>query len=364
VDIGHDGVKMIQLERRGSDGTLSVVAAARVPLPEKSGAARQARRRRSHIAAQLIADGLRDHPFRGRRIVVALPRELLSVRNLRVSVRPGQSLAEAVRLHDGSIAHFICAGEVAGAQQQQQQQQPQQEVIALMAREGETAQFVEALDAAGLELAALDAEPCALYRTIGRFVRRREDEQDVHALVDVGYQGSRVIIGRGRDIRFVRLIPMGGVQFHEAVGRALGISVVEARALRRQQSGEAAAAGRGVAVRQAARDASRAPMEELSRQIDLCLRYDCVTFRGQRPTKLRLVGGEAADPQLLSILSRLLPIPVVPMPPPFSMDTTDKALGEWGLALGLALRWVPETTFGPRDGKPRLASMAAEVALA
>ncbi len=34
-------------------------------------------------------------------------------------------------------------------------------------------------------------EPCALYRTIDRFVRRREDEQEVHVLVDIGASAAR-----------------------------------------------------------------------------------------------------------------------------------------------------------------------------
>jgi type IV pilus assembly protein PilM len=363
VDVGHESVRMIQLERRGGaaggDAALSVVAGARVPLPEKPGAGQG--RRRSHIVAQVVAGALRNHPFRGRRIVVALPRELLSVRNLRVTASPGQSVADAVRAHDGSIEHFIAAGEVAGQQQQQQQLH---EVIALTAKNGDAASFIQVLDAAGLEPAALDAEPCALYRTIGRFVRRREDQQDVHALVDVGHLGSRVIIGRGHEIRFVRSIPIGGRKFQEAVSRTLGIPAVEAQALRQRLGG-----GDREAVRHAACDATRAPMEELARQIELCLRYDCVTFRGQRPARLRLVGGEAADPQLLSILNRALPIPAQTMRPLYSVNTSrmpsiNGTLCDWALALGLALRCVPEGAFGPRDGKPRLAGVAAEVALA
>jgi Tfp pilus assembly PilM family ATPase len=349
---------MIQLERRrggaGGDAMLSVVAAARVPLPEKSGGAAA---RRSHIVSQVIREALRDHPFRGRRIVAALPRELLHVRNLRVTAPPGQSVAEAVRAQDSSIVHFIAAGEVGN-------QPHQHEIIALAAKNGDAGSFVQSLDAAGLELAALDAEPCALYRTVGRFVRRCEDQEDVHALVDIGYQGSRVLIGKGRELRFIRSIPIGGRKLQEAVSRTLGISPVEAQALRRRLG-----ADDREAVRHAACDATRAPMEELARQIELCLRYDCVTFRGQRPTRLRLAGGEASDPQLISIFNRLLPIPALTMRPLLSVNTSrmpplEGALCGWALAMGLALRFVPELTFGPRDGKPRLASVAAEVALA
>jgi hypothetical protein len=53
-------------------------------------------------------------------------------------------------------------------------------------------------------------------------------------------------------------------------------------------------------------DATRSTMEELGREIGLCLRYYSVTFRGQRPNKLRLLGGEAADPMLLGVLNAAL----------------------------------------------------------
>src|SRR5205814_9348114 len=112
-------------------------------------------------------------------------------------------------------------------------------------------------------------------------------------------------------------------------------------------------------VRQAVFDATRSPMEELGREISLCLRYYSVTFRGHRPTKLRLVGGEACDPQLQALLSSALVIPVEIGRPLYSVNTSrmkpaDRrgAMCEWALALGLSLRKTQEH-FGARDGRPR-----------
>jgi hypothetical protein len=100
-------------------------------------------------------------------------------------------------------------------------------------------------------------------------------------------------------------------------------------------------------------------MEELGREISLCLRYYSVTFRGHRPTKLRLVGGEACDPQLQSLLNSALVIPVEIGRPLYSVNTSrmkpsDRrgAMCEWALALGLSLR-TTQNHFGPRDGRPR-----------
>ena len=78
---------------------------------------------------------------------------------------------------------------------------------------------------------SLDIEPCALFRTVDRFVRRKEDEQQVTVIVDVGWRRSQVVIGRGREINFVKPVEIGGHQLQEAVARKLGISLDEAQAL-------------------------------------------------------------------------------------------------------------------------------------
>ncbi|MBK8270847.1 MAG: hypothetical protein IPK83_22075 [Planctomycetes bacterium] len=49
-------------------------------------------------------------------------------------------------------------------------------------------------------------------------------------------------------------------------------------------------------VRAAVVDAERPFVERLSRDFQLCLRYFAVTFRGQKPETLTLVGGEAYEP--------------------------------------------------------------------
>jgi hypothetical protein len=110
-------------------------------------------------------------------------------------------------------------------------------------------------------------------------------------------------------------------------------------------------------------------MEALGREIALCLRYYSVTFRGHRPSKVRIFGGEAADPLLLGVLNAALSLPVEAGRPLFSVDTSrmdasDRMgfMSEWAQAFGLSLR-LTTGQFAPRDGKPRDpgATSAAEV---
>jgi type IV pilus assembly protein PilM len=221
--------------------------------------------------------------------------------------------------------------------------------------------FVEQIHRTGLVLESLDVEPCGLFRAFERFIRRKEDEQEVQVLVDVGARRSQVIIARGRDISFYKTIDIGSSHLHEAVSRKLNISVDEAKGLRRRlmTAGEQEQPVKRDPVRQAVIDATRSIMEDLAREIGLCLRYYCVTFRGQRPSQARIVGGEGNDGRLVATLKQILNIPVEPGRPLFSVHREKMraaeqqgTMSEWTLALGLGLK-TTKCTFAPLDGKPR-----------
>jgi type IV pilus assembly protein PilM len=370
LDLGHDSVKMMQLERIGD--RLSVLACARVTLPDD---ARRDPRERLAAAVDAARTLLkRRGPFSGRRLVAALPRELLQVRNVRVPSTLPDDLSAAVRGElagglpfpwDDAVSHCLTAGEV------RQGTEPRHEVVLLAAATQEVDHFVEQLRRCGGEITALDAEPLALYRAVDRFVRRQDDRRDVHVLVDVGWERSQVIIGRGWDVQFIKSIDVAGRHFQEAVARKLGVTQEESQSLRRRlnqplETGTPAEANDP--VRQAALDATRSAIEELAQEISLCLRYHAVTFRGQRPTVVKILGGESGDPQLLSVLNRALPIPAQVGRPLYSVDTSRMSeaerrgpMSEWALAFGLALKGV-EDRFGPRDGRPREPVSAGEVA--
>jgi type IV pilus assembly protein PilM len=198
---------------------------------------------------------------------------------------------------------------------------------------------------------------------VEKFIRRREDESEVHVLLDLGARRSQVVIGKGREISFYKPVEVGAVHLHDAVARKLEITLEEARALRRRliesASDQQESRSTPDAVRQAVHDATRGTIEELAKEISLCLRYYSVTFRGQRPARVRVVGGEATDPHVLGILSEALPISVEAGQPLVSVNTAAMTqadrrgcMGEWAVAFGLGLK-MTQGYFGARDGKRR-----------
>jgi type IV pilus assembly protein PilM len=366
LDIGHDTVKLLQLEV--IDGALHVHGAATKalnsvvnPIHEKAGETDLL----PPGAASAIRELLRGGDFHGRHVIAALPRQIVHVKNLRLPPMPASEMASVVQFETRNLfpfdqveghVDFLAAGEV------RQGSEVRQEVIVLAARWREIDRFIEQLHNAGAIVDSLDAEPCGLYRTIERFVRRRDDEQEVHVLIDVGMNRTQVLIGKGREISFFKTIEGGGARFNDAVSRKLGITADEARAIRRRLATAASTDTTPESVRQAVFDATRSGMEELTREISLCLRYYSVTFRGQRPARVRLLGGEAFDPQLLSTLSGVLNVPVEAGRPLFSVNCArmagfdnKKPSPQWALAMGLGLK-RSLGNFPPKDGTPRAAS--------
>lgn len=375
LDLGADSVKLLQLE--SSQDAMSVVAAARQSLCDEHGQSptdpAELRKAALTAASRMLGNG----GFRGRRVVAALPREIVHFKNLRLPMIPAEELPGAVRFEAASIfpfdteqahIHYLHAGDV------RQGGDTRQEVIVLAARNEDVDRFVEDLAAFGMDVESIDFEPAAVYRCIERFIRRREDEHELFVLLDIGLRRSQLIIGRGRDISFYKPIDIGGRHLNEAVARKLSLSLDEARALRRrladgsnraqpisgpdsapdpaaplsdQENPDPLGQMQRDPVRQAVTDATRSMIEELGRAVTLCLRYHSVTFRGHRPARVGVVGGEAADPTVCDLLSATLGLPVQPEWALRHLDIARMPPGErrgplagWCAALGLGLRRV------------------------
>ena len=371
LDLGADSVKLLQLEA-GAD-SLGVLAAARKALCDEHGQTPSdpAELRKTALAAarRLLDTG----GFKGKRVVAALPREIVHFKNLRLPMIPAEELPAAIDFEAASIfpfdtaqahVHFIHAGDV------RQAGDTRQEVIVLAARNQDVDTFVEDLSGCGCEIESIDFEPAAIYRCIERFIRRREDEQGVFVLLDIGLRRSQLIMGRGRDISFYKPIDIGGRHLNEAVARKLSLSLDEARALRRRLADGQSQLARGEdeeaetdssderradqrtelqrdPVRQAVADATRSIIEDLGRAVTLCLRYHSVAFRGHRPARLGIVGGESSDPYVCDVLSTTLGLPIQPESPLRHVDISRMPPGErrgplsgWAAALGLGLRLV------------------------
>jgi Tfp pilus assembly PilM family ATPase len=156
LDIGLDSIKMLQLDVAGEGAAraLSVVAAAKHLLPDE---ARKHPERRAALAAETIRRMFAQQPFVGRRVVAALPREIVHVKNLRLPRMPIDELPAAVEVEARSLFPFDAAGaciQFLPAGEVRQGSETRQEVIVMAARQADVDDFVQQLHGCGVEISA------------------------------------------------------------------------------------------------------------------------------------------------------------------------------------------------------------------
>lgn len=374
LDLGRRFVRMVQVARH--KGQITVTAAAQHEIAP--GAYTSAELEEIHVQAvrTLLAGG----QFAGREAVIALPWEQLQLRTVRIPPMPESDTADAVRFEaadrfgldpEKAEVRFLPAGDV------RQGNELRQEVIVLGAERSIIDGYINLLARMGLRPAAIDAAPCALFRGFERFLRRKEDQGDANVFIDMGYLGTRVAISRGSELIFVKSIPIGGQRFDELVAESLSLSPHEAVQIRRRLRNHHVAAATGQAngegleslmdenVRRIALDAIRPAIEQLSKEISLCVRYCSVTFRGPRADAITVVGGEAPNADILQMLSDQVNIPFHTGKPmrniayEIESDGADRRAGqpEWATALGLALK--PVSTWDSARPRGTLAEVGA-----
>ena len=359
VDIGGDSVKMLQLHKSG--GALSILACARWRYPESI---RGDEARRNELAITAVRDLLRKEGFRGRSAASALSCEQLTIKSVRLPHLEGQELEAAVRAEAVErLGLDVTSGQLSylNAGQIRQGNETRDEIIIIAAPRQNVEGHMALLEKMGLSPDHIDAQPVALFRFMERFLRRQADSQAVSVIIDLGRNATRVVAARGRQIIFIKSIEIGGRHLTEAVAKQLHMTIEEAEGLRMRVASEHIEGARQQGSEQAApapadpnslawtvRDAVRAEAEALAREVNLCLRYCAVTFRGLRADHVTLSGGEAYDPAVAEILKEHLKLECRLAQPLRGIDCSSGNFGsdrrgmltEWSVCAGLAMRYL------------------------
>jgi len=334
IDIGSRSVKLLQFDAAG--GQVQGVARWDLP-PELPGKAE----RHDQRVAEAIRRAREGHNFRGREAVLCLGAGNLFVQNIRVAQASGDELTKIVlfeaagRLPFGSEeaeVRYIEADDV------RQGDTVRREVILLACHRPSMERLLGVAERAGLRPVAVDVEPLAMLRCYGRQFRRDADQQRRVMFVGVGASNTVAVVARGTDTMFVKYIDVGGRHFDDAVARRLKMTPGDAAALRRH-NGDRPAHQRDPEIARGIDEAIRPPLDKLSHELSLCIRYYSVTFRGQPLSQMVLGGGEATDALAQWLAARLdLPCEVGDPLRPFEGGRIAGRIGQWDVAAGLALR--------------------------
>ncbi|MEM8494344.1 MAG: pilus assembly protein PilM [Planctomycetota bacterium] len=338
VDVGRQSVKLVQRDRVGGDGVGRIVATSRQPLP--AGLSPKDEGYHQWVGSAVKA-ALDRGQFTGRRCVSALPSCCVTIKNLRVPTMPADELREAVNWEirdrlksDAEVSvQFLRAGEV------RQGEDVREELIAMATETPFVEGHVEALCEAGLAPLAVEVSVTALARAFSE-----RCAQGVHVLLDIGYESSKLTMLRDGVITFFKRIDVGGQVFDTAVANHLDMTAQDASNLRREFVVGPEGIDRANPSQRALYEALRGPVADLSQEIELCLRYFGVTFRGPRPEQIVCVGGEAIQSWLGVLLAEQSG---------FEVEIGDVSGGKagasapgWAVAAGLAMR--PERGWGDR----------------
>jgi type IV pilus assembly protein PilM len=349
LDLGHDSIRMIQLAFTADK--ISVIAAQEADIAPDLPDAAAVRDFTVRTIRKMLADGA----FSGREVVSCLSNDSLKIKSLRLDTADPAEIENQLRTEvaqrfgfdaDNDEIRYMIAGSV------YQGDEIKNELIFFGMDKESITRHLSLLEDAGLNPVAIDAVPCALFRSFQASLRRQEDQGLVSVLVDVEELHTTVVIARGQEIIFVKQIPIAAARLTAEVASRLNVTLEAARLLRARLKNDADSVD--CATRQAVIDAMSHITEELAKEISLCFRYYAVTFRGQRPTEVVFAGGETDETTLLNALRRHLGIEVTVAKPLRGIDLAGTAINrrqniemsEWAVAVGLGMKGMDLSACG------------------
>lgn len=363
IDIDGDGARLLQLAR-GRNG-LRVHALAEISTASltKDGSEQKG----THSGQDSLDGLLRAIPrrvgnagFRGKECVVSVDDRWLRTRAVRQPQMPDSECDKAVRLDGAQRLGFspdesveigwLRAGEVA------QGDDVRDELIYLGASSERLNSVGMGLAMGGLRPIAMEPSFIAIARCMGRTLRRKQDEQVVRAVIEIGRTMTRVLITRGWRVGLYRTIEVGGEMMTHQAAERLGLEPETIEDLRRQRMYRTVGGDVEIdeKVDRAIFDAVRPLMGDLAHEITLCLRHYTVTFRGSRPTKCVIVGSESLEPRLEEVVGAAVHLPTV-LGHPFKGVTLPEntrqidrcgVLAGWSAAGGLSLQPMDRRSSG------------------
>jgi type IV pilus assembly protein PilM len=215
--------------------------------------------------------------------------------------------------------------------------QSRQEVILMACHGGAIRRHIGVLEAAGLQPAAIDVESTAILRGLNAASRRERC-----AYVALGERATNVIVAEGSQILFLKYVAVGAQQLDQAVARHLGLDTLAA-ARTRATVNAANELNPDDEIHRGVIDAVRHPLDEMASEIEMCLRYYKVTFRGRAIERVILVGGDAS-PWLAEYLGQRLDTqyelgnPLASISWPHAARGMSERPWRWTIPLGLAMK--------------------------
>lgn len=339
LQLGSTSATLVQLAGPRQNRVVHAIAQEQFNLPENC----SLEERDAKVAAELRRM-LSDHHFKGRRVISCLGSEELFIQNVRLPQLPTEEIAKVVAweaeerlpypVADAEIRH-LPAGQVV------QESATKQEVILLACHNGILQRRLNLLEQAGLTSVAVDVEPSATIRCF----HNASDEIQINSAncyLNFGDAATTVIFADRQNVLFLKYIMQGSDHLDRAVAHNLDLPLSEAIRLRKIVT-NSPTLDASDELHRSVIDSIRSILETISTEVENCLRYYKVTFRGKKLDQLVVTGNESS-PWLIDFLSEQLNTNCN-MGNPFEClqrwPTSTSILerpGRWTTAMGLAMK--------------------------
>jgi len=367
VDFGVTALKVLQLS---GPSQASLIAAATLPTPEPL---LYDATKRFEYQLKELGKVIRRGKFKGKRVACVLPASHSFCKHMQFARQEGVSTRAL--LEAALSQEFDCTPD-AFVTRHREVEVPkrtggQSEAICMAVPRGVVASLMAALRTAKLQPVGFHSEYQALIKAFSGLSHETIADDDSTLYLDIGWSHTAVVIAHGSDMVFARSIERGGRHFDEAIMSQLKYTFAEASTERlgmeqltpNDEPEEAdapaeegmallnagqAKANRPAQAHQPRRQADLTePLEILTDELSMCLRYHESLFPTQRAKRVVFVGGESRHRALCEQIARRLRLPAVLADPMASVARTGKepAMGVdlsapqpgWVAALGASL---------------------------
>ena len=382
IDFGSATLKVLQLS---NDEPAQLVAAGCVEVPDNL---RADVKRRLEFQIDSLPKLVGSLPLRGRRAVCAIPAPLTFCKHAQLGRQDGMPpevladgmLTEQLGRDASTLVRKLL--EVPGTDRSG----AKHEYICLATGREIVDKLMKALRAAKLDVVGMHSEFEAALAAFHTLNRRTADKYDATLYLDIGGGQTQVLIGHGPDLVFARSIAIGGLTLFVCSALGVGVRVCKARLVRlamhdmvpaasavpvpapsaaaragdedgsvlvaEERRGDGCAPGMSEDLARAAPTPAapagaslREPLEILTDETNMCVRYHDTMFPSSRVSNVVFIGGESRHRGLCQHIARGLRLPAKVADPLARVvrPGTEKAVGVdlsqpqpgWAVAVGL-----------------------------
>lgn len=249
IDFGIDSLKLLQISSNGE--TTQLIGAASVVVPE---AARKDSSARYAFLADALKELIRQQPFKGRRVMCAIPAMQTIVNPLELACSESDDIDQQVNLHlqtemEMDPTRMVIRNQRVGSVLREGS--TRQRVMCIAASRSTVMRYLEIAAAAKLEVVGMHSEHVCIARGFSELYNRRdEDKTESRCFIDIGSASTKLVIIRDQELLLARNIAVAGDDLTRRHAKEHKMNFNEARLARIRQAANPMAANPFEAVRQ------------------------------------------------------------------------------------------------------------------